>query len=142
MKRLNLFKNAKKRDYTVSDKVARNVLHADVEILNYRPEDYFYSSEWVDFVKGAHKRFLDTIVQAKPDELNAQMLDCHIDSHYNAVLTVATAQFTSHCDALSQHELKLHGNEVEIDTNLKLLTADLATIEKEIADLVATNTTH
>lgn len=134
MKKLKFFEGVKRE--RTSDPEEK-VFSSSLEILNYTPRRYFYTAEWAGFVNSASKSFQQLIARAKPDDLNAGMLDAYIDSEYASMVAYVEDQRTEHEAIIRHHQMILSGQLVNLNHQIKLLQQDVSEIEDAKARLLA-----
>lgn len=134
MKKLKFFEGVKRERASDPEEKA---FPSAVEIMNYTPRRYFYTTEWASFVNNASKSFQQLIAKARPDELNAGMLDAYIDSEYASMLAYVDEQRTEHEAVIRHHQMILSGQLVKLNNQIELLQQDLSAIEDAKARLLA-----
>lgn len=134
MKKLKFFEGAKRERASGHEEKA---FSSAIEILDYTPHRFFYTSEWAGFVNNASKAFQQLIAKAKPDDLNAGMLDAYIDSEYASMVAYVEEQRTEHEAIIRHHQMLLRGQLVKLNHQIELLQQDLSAIEDAKARLLA-----
>lgn len=88
-------------------------------------------------MNNASKSFQQLIARARPDELNAGMLDAYIDSEYASMLAYVEEQRTEHEAVIRHHQMILSGQLTKFNHQIELLQQDLSAIEDAKARLLA-----